>query len=306
MANLLKEFGKLQANYNQRISDPFFTGYANKAWRAAILLHRATHGPEEGSEVKKGTDSDPARGQRPDIKKVKRDQQVKADIITRNLPPDDTNNYREEPNDKRRVSLTVYQNRIDVTNRILQKINHDVIIYNIFAKPVSYIVLQNRPNSIDFKGETTWAIVKSMGRNLPMYHYTGAEDIIQFNISWYANDPDNNEEVVTKCRLLESWTKANAYQAAPPVLTIDWGGSDLYKNQYFILISATYTLNNFSQGSRLYNSSPGHQSFIDGKLLPLTATQELIFKRVSATNPSWEDIIPKEKIDKTRNINRRG
>ena len=43
-----------------------------------------------------------------------------------------------------------------------------------------------------------------MGRNVPMYHFTGAEDIIQFNVSWYCNDPENPEEVINKCRLLET------------------------------------------------------------------------------------------------------
>lgn len=68
-----------------------------------------------------------------------------------------------------------------------------------------------------------------MGRNTPMYHYTGSEDIVQFNVSWYCDDPDNPAEVLTKCRLLESWSKSNAYQAAPPILQIQWGNSDTLK-----------------------------------------------------------------------------
>lgn len=62
-----------------------------------------------------------------------------------------------------------------------------------------------------------------MGRNVPMYHFTGAEDIIQFNVSWYCNDPENPEEVINKCRLLEAWSKSNGYQAAPPIVKIEWG-----------------------------------------------------------------------------------
>ena len=59
------------------------------------------------------------------------------------------------------------------------------------VNPTQYITLQNRPPELDFRGETTWATIKSMGRNTPMYHFTGAEDIIQFNVSCYCNDQEN-------------------------------------------------------------------------------------------------------------------
>lgn len=73
------------------------------------------------------------------------------------------------------------------------------------------------------------------------------------------------------------WTKANAYQASPPILKIEWGNSGIFDNHQYILTSATYTLNNFRNASR--TRVAGKSSTIeDLKLLPAAATQELIFK----------------------------
>jgi hypothetical protein len=178
---------------------------------------------------------------------------------------------------------------------------NEVRIYNMTVNPTQYITLQNRPPELDFRGETTWATIKSMGRNTPMYHYTGSEDIIQFNVSWFCNDPDNPKEVITKCRLLEMWTKANSYQASPPILKIEWGSSGIFDNHQYILTSATYTLNNFRNASR--TRVAGKSCTIeDLKLLPAAATQELIFKRVSAYNLSYQDIVTEEDLKNTKGI----
>lgn len=191
-------------------------------------------------------------------------------------------------------------NKLYGVSQDIRKLNQ-VIIYNTNVSPYQYIVLQNRPLSFDFRGETTWATIKSMGRNTPMYHYTGSEDIVQFNVSWYCDDPDNPAEVLTKCRLLESWSKSNAYQAAPPILQIQWGNSDTFEGHYYILTSATYSLSNFRNASRqrMRGSVDIRE---DLNLYPATATQELVFKRVSSYSLSYEDIVKSKAAEKTVGI----
>lgn len=204
---------------------------------------------------------------------------------------------RDDPAQGRTV---VENNKLYGVSQDVRKLNQ-VIIYNTNVSPYQYIVLQNRPLSFDFRGETTWATIKSMGRNTPMYHYTGSEDIVQFNVSWYCDDPDNPAEVLTKCRLLESWSKSNAYQAAPPILQIQWGNSDTFEGHYYILTSATYSLSNFRNASRqrMRGSVDIRE---DLNLYPATATQELIFKRVSSYSLSYEDIVKSKAAEKTVGI----
>ena len=174
---------------------------------------------------------------------------------------------------------------------------NEIIIFNLNGKneTYQYIKLQNRPPELEFQGETSWATIKSFGRNLPMYHFTGAEDKIQLQISWFCNDPKRPWEVVQKCRLLEAWSKSNGYVSGPPVLQIDWGGSGLFDNAYFILTSATYVLKQFRNG--YMNRRSDTAVFEDGKLYPMAATQELVFSRVSSTNPLHSTIYDPTKLE---------
>lgn len=279
---IAKGLGYVNQKVNEYVEDisPITTSYVNKLWRGAILLHRATHLPH--AKIKK---VDPAKGHNTIINEEKRYSQKKArdtKIIT----------FSTEPYD----NLVKEKKTGEGSNQI--------ILYNLTSKPYEFIVIQNRPNRLEFKGETSWAAIKSIGRNTPMYHFTGAEDVIQFNISWFCDDPDHLDEVVNKCRFLEAWTKANGYQASPPVIQIQWGNSDIFKDHYYILTSATYTLENFNDFIRVNGNERKNIKAYDGRLLPSTATQELIFKRVSATNLSWNDILPEDKMKYTRGLNK--
>jgi len=309
MANLLKKMGNVMdiSGANSAYHDIFSnaavnpvvteleTSYTNKLWRVAILLHRTTHGPSDSSTgVKKKSIADPAKydGNRK-VKELKRTRLVKEKKNSSKL----TAQFQVKGQDEINKIASQYKN-----------IGNDVILYNLTSKPYERIIIQNRPSTVEFKGETSWAAIKSMGRNTPMYHYTGAEDIVQFNISWYATDEANPDEVINKCRFLETWTKANAYQAAPPVIRIQWGSGtsvtegDMFKDQLFILTSATYTLKNFSDSIRV-KSKGKLVKLVSKGLYPIVATQELIFKRVSATNLSYGDILPESKMNRTRGIN---
>lgn len=286
-----KGLGKVNKAINDATSyiSPITTSYVNKLWRTAIVLHRNTHYPH--AKISK---VDPAKGQNTKLNEETREQ-VKKYLFS---PENAEVTFNTEPYTK----LASLKKTGEGSNQI--------ILYNLTSKPYEYIVIQNRPNQLEFRGETSWASIKSMGRNTPMYHFTGAEDVVQFNITWFCNDADHMDEVVNKCRFLEAWTKANGYQASPPVIRIQWGNSNIFEDQQFILTSATYTLSNFNDYVRVNgrNKEAGtvreELSAKDGKLLPASATQELIFKRVSATNLSWEDILPQSKMNYTRGLNK--
>ena len=306
-----RKAGNVHEKYNEAVSGAssiVTQGPVNKAWRARILTNRALSGlPKTGSltpnltktinsitsgnivsdavssltGIKPGPSAKIVRAERE--KSIAQGEQLGAPIYR-------GNQIRQvDPTQAAHPTLTMdylsskeeweamYDEGIVTSNK--------VIIFNNSVSPYQYIELQNRPTQIDFMGESTWAVIKSMGRNTPMYHYTSAEEIIQMNISWYCNDPKNPGEVINKCRLLESWTKADGYTLAPPVLQIGWGSDgDLFYGRYFILASATYALNNFNSGYRMRNRSSVDIPTQNTYLLPYTATQELIFKRVADHN----------------------
>lgn len=281
------------------------TGVLNKGWRSLILIKRGFGKPNDDALKKKK--DDPANGHRVDKKKLTRDDEV-ANGKEVNIG---ANTYRltGESKPSGEVFRFIGTDNLDQLpykesethqsfKNWLSENNNQIIIYNTSATPYEYIVLQTRPLQVDFKGETSWATIKSMGRNTPIYQYTGAEDTLQFNISWFSTDLNNPDEVVNKCRLLELWSKSNGYLTAPPVLNIQWGNNSDYHmlvNHDYILISATYSLKNFNNGARvkIKNSNEWEQHNLN--LWPSIATQELVFKRVSSHNLGYEDILPSDK-----------
>lgn len=236
-------------------------------------------------------------------------EQERTNYLTTNK---DTNILRKDNQEAPSLnkSLKYHKYRMDylgkpMENTSLMSIEKETItiMNRISSSPYTYIKLQNRPGQVEINPETNWATIKSMGRNNPMYHYTGAEDTISFNISWYCDNKENLMEVLAKCRLLESWSKANGYTQAPPILEIIWGSRDYYNEptasifngQYFILWSAKYTLHNIRMPHPSYtqdieNTYPG--------LYPQTATQELVFKRVTDHNLTRSEIAPDKLMSK--------
>lgn len=296
-------YGKIVDN---PIAERVTNGLLMKGWRALLFTNRA------GITHQVGLISDPAnvKGENYAAKIANRgSSKTKAlhDWVT-----DDYNKYHEENSTpsilvghdawelyNKAQEYDLFINYKDLTGKTSEydEEANKVRIWNLADG--SRITLQLRPKEIEVKPETSWAAIKSMGRNLPMYHYLGGEELLQFNIDWFLRGgPEDGEAfnpyyVVNQCRLLKSWTFANSYTAAPPVLAIEWGVSDIFENELWILTSATYHLSDFRDTvvNRLQQLNIRGESIptkyvdiINSGLIPYSATQELIFKRVDDHN----------------------
>lgn len=201
------------------------------------------------------------------------------------------------------TSLNMESQLEDALGAEFQKSNKDnpsipkneIIIFNLHTSPYSSLVIQNRPTEVQVSPSSSWVAVRSMGRNNPFYMYTGGEDTLSFEISWYVSDPSHIEEVIAKCRILESWSKADAYNQAPPTLKISWGNSNLFGNYDWILESCPYKLTHFQNAARdsigrldlSKSSGMASVGVIDKQLYPACATQTLTFKKVTFDNSTW-------------------
>ena len=294
------------------------TSELNKLWRAKILLDRATRPAKTGG---KASITPEAKLHKNNIR-ADRGVNPKTGITESSIRVDVNKAAREveeQQKELQRKETTVYFVE-DNTPLEERKIKYDkrnnesltkkrIQIYNISSDPITYLELQTYPEKVSFQGESTWAVINSMGRNTPMYHFTGAESIIQLNISWYCDDPANPADVIAKCKLLEAWSKGNGYISAPPILKLNWGDSELFKDELFILTAATYELSNWRGSVKQYDRKTKElvlpRGYVDTNLLPAMATQELIFRRVSATNLTHGDIISQELLNKTKGINKK-
>lgn len=307
MSSLIgKPVGKVAQEITELEQGRIFQSPLNKVWRALILINRATSpmAKAEPNKLGKVYDAQNAHvAMEGSYSLAQTQSEWYQNIIaakTAGINPDEVLKAKS-------VDYTI-------ANKFTSElIKNDIVIANLNVSPAISLVIQNRPDRLRVEPAATWAAVKSMGRNNPFYFYTGGEDTITFDISWYSVDADHRDDVVNKCRLLESWARADGYSASPPTLRIQWGNSGLFEDDLFILAAAPYELTHFQNASRMmrrYDNDPDTGQRITNtvsqpynlKLLPNCATQTLTFKRVTKNNRTWEEIIPASKLQYTPGV----
>lgn len=132
--------------------------------------------------------------------------------------------------------------------------------------------LQGLPKKHEYDPASVFSKIKTPGRNNPMYTFSGSEDILDFEISWFSTAQDARD-VVAKCKWLESMTKADGYVGRPHLLRFQWG--DMYSKAIWIVNSAKYTLEFFDKTRGMF---------------PTCAKQHIILHRYTLTNATHEQI----------------
>lgn len=178
-----------------------------------------------------------------------------------NLAPDSSKNTR-------RVSLG--GEGVAGMDRNSQQNNQPIIVD---LKTLNSLILQNIPPEVSVEPNSNWVALSSLGRNLPGYQFTGAEDTIKFDITWYCDD-ESREDVIRKCKWLEALSKPDGYDREPPLVQFIFG--DLFRDSKFIVVDAPYKIG-------LFDRNYG--------LLPHYATQSLTLKKWASKNPTKVDIL---------------
>lgn len=135
------------------------------------------------------------------------------------------------------------------------------------------LFFQTIPLDITVNPEASWVVIAPPGMNNAFYQYTGGEDSLEFTITWYADD-ESRQDVIRKCKWLESLTRNDGYDNPPHVVQFIFG--DLFKNSKWIVFGAAYKLSNFNR---------------EVGMLPQMASQQLVLKRVSQINRTRNEIL---------------
>lgn len=151
-----------------------------------------------------------------------------------------------------------------------KKVNQPYFI-DMVTQEVFY--LQTIPIELEKSGETSWSTIQATGRNVPLYQYTGAEDVVNFTVSWYANE-DNKEDALKKCKWLDALSQNDGYDNKPHKVKFIFGR--LFCNSIWIVASAKYKMSLFDRSK---------------EMMPCLAIQEISLKRVSETNPTRSEIL---------------
>lgn len=280
-----KTFKAINDVLDTEVAQTVATSHANKLWVSKILINRASSKQERDNSVGRNNDIDTVANSGKGINS--KESTVILDSRSRHIDYAKANpSYQGQPGDPS------YRYK-DLLSR------NKVYIVNLSAVPYVKLELQNRPNEIQVNPISNWSDVNSMGRNIPFAIYTGGNSSFSIDISWFSDQPNVPHDVLAKCKLLESWSKADGYKSSPPLLKIVWGGSKIFDNHTYILKSATYKLSNFNSVSVTPEYEKGSSkkisnSYRDQFLYPSMATQSLVFQQVVTSNTRHIDIIPED------------
>ena len=133
--------------------------------------------------------------------------------------------------------------------------------------------LMGLPKELDYNPETSWAILKPYGKNTANYHFTGAEDTLEMEISWWSTDEDHLD-ILSRCKWVEAASKNDGDLGRPKLIRLIWG--QMFLKTQWIIFATSYKLTDFvpNRGSR-----PSH------------ATQKLVLKRWQEDNRTSEQIM---------------
>lgn len=201
--------------------------------------------------------------------------------------------YRKELEKKKEGAIEIAPNVAQHSKFVVNKQNKSledyVAIIDLDAggldKQYEVIKLPFIPRELAYNCESAFAAIKPMGRNNPFYHFTGAEDKLEFEIDWHAFDW-GRREVIENCRKIESLTKADAYNNGPHRVMLKWGKENiLFSDHVFVVLAAPYKMTQFNKGNI------GPTGVVESThMLPVQAYQKVILGRITSKNLSKVDI----------------
>ena len=156
-------------------------------------------------------------------------------------------------------------------------------LFIIDTVDLSQIELQFIPRELEFSPDSKIEAVVSPGRNNPFYHFSGSEDSLKFQIDWHAMDNDR-KDVITKCRWLESLSKADGYASGLHPIKLVWGDL-MNKETVWIVKQALYKVSLFDK--------------VFG-MLPKQAYQDVVLVRLATYNRTINDIRNNLDIDSSK------
>lgn len=81
------------------------------------------------------------------------------------------------------------------------------------------------PPELSHNNESNFSVVASPGRNNQFSHFSGSDDILEFELDWYYLE-QGRLDVMMKCRWVESLSKADGYEDGPHLIKLIFG--DIY------------------------------------------------------------------------------
>lgn len=111
-----------------------------------------------------------------------------------------------------------------------------------YQDPTERLTIQFVPPELTITRNTKIGEVEVIGRNNPLYHYTGGSTKLDFDLEFYAED-DLQEEVIGKCKWIESLGYSQGFQQPPPKVKLVFG--NIFRDELWTVANPSYKLGGF-------------------------------------------------------------
>lgn len=162
---------------------------------------------------------------------------------------------------------------LGINNRPVEKNTANNQPFFVDMQNLEKLYFQNIPLTLDYDPQTSLVALPSFGRNITDYQFTGAEDVLKFDLSWYG-DSITRDDVIKKCKWLEALSKDDGTGNGIHTVKLVFG--DMYQDAIWVMKSAQYTMS-------LFNRQFG--------MLPQLAISKIVLCKISTKNPTRDSIL---------------
>lgn len=147
------------------------------------------------------------------------------------------------------------------------------MLYITALRSLERLDIQFVPKSINTSRKVTLGEIAVVGRNNPFQHYTGGGNTFSLELDFCAEE-ESREDVVRKCRLLESWAMNDGFEFAPERLRITFGK--------FFKENEVWVISNINVDYSMFSAQHG--------MLPTQAYAKVDFVLDTSTNRKKSDV----------------
>lgn len=116
-------------------------------------------------------------------------------------------------------------------------------LYFTALRSLEKLEIQFVPKELAINRGINVAAIAVVGRNNPFYHYTGGTTGLVFDLDFHAEE-ENLNDVIRKCKWLESLCYSNSMSEPPEQVKLTWG--DLFKKgEVWMVKGFSYKLSMF-------------------------------------------------------------
>lgn len=112
--------------------------------------------------------------------------------------------------------------------------------------------LMGIPKVLDYNPTIKHAVIAPFGKNNSNRHYTGGDDTLELELSWWAEENDRTD-VISRCKWLEAMSKADGDFGRPHLTRLMWG--TMFAKSVWIITGAPYQMTDFNAE---YGMRPTH------------------------------------------------